>query len=1169
MVEQLIGKRIQIPGQFTGAVTVERLDVIDDTLLLTVRTQEGELREAILSDSEIEEILASQQQTSVATVDSKAFFLFIESVRIKTAFAYDPHFAVSLSGVRPLPHQLEAVYERILPQVRLRFLLADDPGAGKTIMAGLLLKELKLRNAIDRVLILAPAPLTIQWQDELRSKFSETFEVINSTLAKNQLAGNPWERFRQCIASIDFAKRDDVAPGILQVDWDLVIIDEAHKCSARTQGDDLRRTGRYKLAEELSKITERILLLTATPHQGDVSQFHNFLRLLDPEQFISDEINPQLLSLDDSPWFLRRIKEELKDFQGKKLFKERFAITVPFTLSAAEHNLYEQITKYINKYLGKTKGKKQAAVALARTVLQRRLASSLNAIYSSLNRRKSRFSDLVTELNKLPLQEQKQRLVNLGKMVDPELESDDCPEDELEELAIDSTVAEQLDQLQEELRELEKLVKLTQQVIDIGTETKLNRLKESLEEARFNEIKDGSGRLLIFTEHRDTLEYLKKNLTAWGYSTCEIHGGMNILARKAAQKDFQVSKQICLATEAAGEGINLQFCRLMINYDIPWNPNRLEQRMGRIHRIGQQKEVYVFNFVAENTVEGRVLDKLLSKLEEIRNAMGDRVFDVIGQLLQLNDIRFEELVREATYTKANEDEVLEQIERLDPKLLEKLEQATGVALATSHVDLSQIRRTQNQDYVSEEQRLMPRYVEEFFKRACEFMRVNLDNRADGLWRVSYVKEEFRSHNLEAVRKLGTPEKEYLKLTFYKEHLANPVHQDADLLSPGHPLFAGIVERLDAQLSEKVSQQSAIFIDADTQEPYRIHFFEVQVAGVGRKGKDNVLKARLCAVVEKSTGELTLISPDCLHDLAPSELSVIANEVKQSSLDDNISGDCFVPLGFTRNDNIIYPPTPQEQQRIENWLKVKVQRPLMDLERGQRQRELDIRQDYLQKAMETAIKEAQRTQMKIAAKVAGGDETYRVARDNAQNKVRNLQERYKNKQGELDYLKIIRPGRVAYLGTALVHPAPVETANYPGMRNDPEVEAVAMQYVMDYERQRGWEPEDVSKKQDGSGFDIRSVGPVDEVTGIATVRRIEVKGRAQNEQEVSLTVNEWRKAQQLGDSYWLYVVWGCRSDNPQLLTIQNPAQVLAGDAKEIKQVTRYIVGAEALQNHTVT
>jgi len=416
---------------------------------------------------------------------------------------------------------------------------------------------------------------------------------------------------------------------------------------------------------------------------------------------------------------------------------------------------------------------------LARTVLQRRLASSLNAIFSSLKKRYSRFADLLDELDELSPQEQKERLINLGKPVDPELESDDCEEEQLEELAIESTVAEQLDQLREELRELERLVKLAQQTIDIGTESKLNELKKCLERAKLDELKDGQGKLLIFTEHRDTLEYLKQNLIKWGYTTCEIHGGMNVIARKAAQKDFQISKQVCLATEAAGEGINLQFCRLMINYDLPWNPNRLEQRMGRIHRIGQTKDVYIFNFVAINTVEGRVLDKLLFKLEEIRNAMGDRVFDVIGQLLQLNDIRFEELVREATYTKKSEDEVLEQIERLDPERLEALEQATGVALATSHVDLSQIRRTQSQDYISEEQRLMPRYVEEFFKRTCEYLRVNLESRADGLWRGTYVKEEFRSNNLESVRRLGTPEKEYLKLTFYKEHLANPSHQDAD------------------------------------------------------------------------------------------------------------------------------------------------------------------------------------------------------------------------------------------------------------------------------------------------------------------------------------------------------------------------------------------------------
>jgi hypothetical protein len=286
--------------------------------------------------------------------------------------------------------------------------------------------------------------------------------------------------------------------------------------------------------------------------------------------------------------------------------------------------------------------------------------------------------------------------------------------------------------------------------------------------------------------------------------------------------------------------------------------------------------------------------------------------------------------------------------------------------------------------------------------------------------------------------------------------------------------------------------------------------------------------------------LELISGDRLHDLAPAT--------------DRIEG---IPT----------LPTPDEQKQVENWLKVKVQLPLINAENQCRQRELQIRQDYLQQAMESAIKDAQRTQMKLAAKVAGGDETYRVARDKAQNKVRSLQERYQNKLQELNYLKIIRPGRVSYLGTALVCPAPVEVAS-PGMRNDPEVEAFAMQYVMDYERARGWMPEDVSQKQDGSGFDIRSVGPEDPVTQIAPVRRIEVKGRAFSNEEISLTANEWRKAQQLGESYWLYVVWGTKTESPQLLKIQNPACVLAAQAKEIKQVTRYLVGAEALQENTI-
>jgi superfamily II DNA or RNA helicase len=1044
-----------------------------------------------------------------------------------------------MSGVRPLPHQLEAVYQHILPQVRLRFLLADDPGAGKTIMAGLLLKELKLRNVIEKILILAPAPLTIQWQDELKSKFTETFEIVNSYLVKNQVAGNPWERFRQCITSIDFAKRDEVLPGILQVDWDLVIIDEAHKCSARTQGDDLRRTGRYKVAEALSQHTERILLLTATPHQGNVDQFHNFLKLIDPEQFISEKINPQILRLEDSPWFLRRIKEELKDFQGRKLFKERHAQTVPFELSTEEKNLYDQVTDYINRYLGKTSGRKQASVALARTVLQRRLASSLHAIFSSLKKRHDRFVNLLAELEKMTYEEQIKRLRELGRVVDSELDPDDFEEDDLDNIASDSTLVEEIDDLRDELQALKQLVKLAEHTISTGNETKLNALKGCLERSEFDELQSSNqGKLLIFTEHRDTLNYLRNNLEKWGYSVCEIHGGMNILDRKKAQRAFQFDKQICLATEAAGEGINLQFCRLMINYDIPWNPNRLEQRMGRIHRIGQPSDVYIFNFVSVLTVEGKVLEKLLTKLEEIRQAMGDRIFDVIGQILQLNNIQVEELIREATYNHSAAEKAYEVVDQIDPDVLQKLEDATGIALAASHIDLSQIKETQRQDYLSEELRLMPRYVEIFFERACSYLGIALDVRADGLWKIQYLKEEFRTPRLAAVRRLGFPDKNYPKFTFYKEHLERATTSDAEFVSPGHPLFAAIAERLDFVLADEVGYRSAAFVDADTLSPYRIHFFQVQVEGLNGKGKDQILQETLYAVLDKPDQSPSLIANDCLHDLAPAPETV---ENEPEAL------------------------VPDEQKKLEYWLKAKVQKGMIEKTRRNQERELGIRQEYLEKAMTTAIRDAESKFYNLAGKVMKGDDTFRVARDRAQNKVTQLKDAYKVKQSELGHLKIVRPGRVTYLGSALVCPPSADQA-FEGMRNDPEVEAIAMAYVMDYERQRGWTPEDVSNLRDGSGFDIRSVGPMDETTQISPVRRIEVKGRAAIGQAVSLTKNEWQKAKQLGDSYWLYVVWGCNSGNPQLITIQDPARNLGNDVKEVKQVTRYVIDGDRLKMH---
>jgi SNF2 family DNA or RNA helicase len=286
LVQRAVQYQVRLP-EYSQPVYIEDAQAIDDLISLTVRTRDGQTDQIIVPAAELASALdhTLQPQDGSELANPLDFFLLVEAARIRLAYSFDPFFAVSMSGVQALPHQLQAVYERMLPQARLRFLLADDPGAGKTIMAGLLLKELKLRGVINYVLILTPAPLTIQWQDELYSKFDETFEIVNSEMVGNQLAGNVWDRYRQCITSLDFAKQERVVQSLEQIPWDLVIIDEAHKCSARTQGEKVAKTRRYQLAERLSASAERILLLTATPHSGDPSQFAHFLRLLDADQF--------------------------------------------------------------------------------------------------------------------------------------------------------------------------------------------------------------------------------------------------------------------------------------------------------------------------------------------------------------------------------------------------------------------------------------------------------------------------------------------------------------------------------------------------------------------------------------------------------------------------------------------------------------------------------------------------------------------------------------------------------------------------------------------------------------------------------------------------------------------------------------------------------------------
>jgi superfamily II DNA or RNA helicase len=1135
LAERVKGKRVALPGYFSAPVVVEAADPEGDaTVFLRVRTSAGLLEEVPVSVEALQEALGGANILADRSVEAADQFLLVEAARIRLAYAHDPYFAVSLSGVEALPHQLEAVYERMLPQGRLRFLLAHDPGAGKTIMAGLLMKELKLRGALDRVLVVCPAPLTLQWQDEMRSRFEETFEIVNAELGRNTLAGNPWQRFSQIITSLDFVKQPAVAEAALRVPWDLVIIDEAHKCSAQRFGAEVKKTLRYAFAEAVSRQTDRLLLMTATPHQGNADQFELFLRLLDEDQFVGLDLDREMIALDESPWFSRRIKEELRDFDGRPLFTRRTVLTQPFELRRTELDLYEAVTDYINTFLPRQSGRRRTSVALARSVLQRRLASSLGAIEATLVKRHRRFTDLLEELARLPSVAREKRMREMRLLeVDPEIDSDDTDAEDEDRIAEQATVVERLEDLRLEVSRLAELIAQTRTVRGAGEEAKLTALKQCLERSELRELEDGRGKLLIFTEYRATQDYLADQLKALGFSITTIHGGMDAQRRKNAQIEFQTDRQICIATEAAGEGINLQFCHLMINYDIPWNPNRLEQRMGRIHRIGQKFDVTVFNFVAQNTVEGRILLRLLAKLDEIRRAMGsDRVFDVIGTLLKLNGVNLEEMLREAAYSPTSVEAYEAQIEAISEARLHEYEEATGIALATRQVNLERVRP---KDWRSDERRLMPEYVERFFVEAAERVRLRLELRADGLWRVEHVPQRLRAPSLAAVQRYGPPADGYRKLTFRKENLNEDRHLDAELLSPGHALFASVIDVLDQQLAQ-VRQGSARFIDPFSRQQYRLFAFETQILGElppgsGRPARSVTAYAELTLVRENEDGTFVLAAPDALHDLTPA------------------SGVLSRAAG------------PDEVRRAERWLQVNHATAVAAQLRETRRQETSIRREYLERSFHELIKQRRNSWAAFASRVASGEDSFKLARDEAQRNLEETERRRQQKIDDLSHLEALRPGPVTYLGCAVVDPvSDIGVARL--AQADAGVEHAAVNVAMAYEREMGWEPEYVGDLRDGSGFDIRSTGP--SLEGARPVRRIEVKGRASADATVLITPNEWTQAGRHGSGYWLYVVTEAMTETPTLLRIQDPHHRLEGSAETLTVVRGYALPSAAIK-----
>jgi SNF2 family DNA or RNA helicase len=595
----------------------------DSWMVGLVGLQSERFRRVTLSRADIES-LQILQATYTYQGDGNLLRLGLQAYTLGIAYEFDPYFGLSISRVDPLPHQLEAIYDYLLKSARIRFLLADDAGAGKTIMAGLLIRELKLRGLAERVLIVCPANLAFQWQRELKEKFDEKFLLLKGNDIRDQFGVNQWLEQTQVITSLDLAKRDDILPGLRQVNWDLAIVDEAHRMSWTPP---TRKTARYALGELLRDTADHLLLLTATPHKGEPKNFSLFLQLLDRDAYADIRSIEQAMARQRAPFYLRRTKEAMVYFPerqadgswiARKIFTKRIPHTVDFHIDGAEFELYRDVTRFVKHQSARAAAEgddpRARAVGFLMALYQRRLASSTAAMRHSLENRVRR------------LEASLKRAHELARMAPPDLpdpeeleEMEESERERLEEILDAITLASNPEQVKEEVAELRGLAEQAREVEKSGEEAKLSRLKELMHREGFFDRPDQ--RLLLFTEFRDTLDYLMDCLKAWGFRVGCIHGSMKPGSRDEpgtrihAEQEFREGViQVLVATEAAGEGINLQCCHILFNYDIPWNPNRLEQRMGRIHRYGQQNDCLIFNFVATNTIEGRVLQRLLEKL---------------------------------------------------------------------------------------------------------------------------------------------------------------------------------------------------------------------------------------------------------------------------------------------------------------------------------------------------------------------------------------------------------------------------------------------------------------------------------------------------------------------------------------------------------------------------
>ncbi len=1120
-----IKKGLQLSGIIPGnVVIVVASDPIGaDAFEVVYKTTDGKLGERTLLRSEESSIaIATENRNWDLSAPASLFKLALEAFRMRVAYLFDPMMAVHTSNVEPLPHQISAVYEQMLPRMPLRYVLADDPGAGKTIMAGLLIQELLIRADVRRVLIVSPGSLTEQWQDELWEKFGLHFEIFSREKQEQSASGNYFVEQERVIVRLDqLSRNEDNQRNCIDAHWDLVIVDEAHKMSASYFGNKVNETKRFNLGKALGAVTRHFLLMTATPHNGKEADFQLFLSLLDSDRFYG-KFRDGVHKVDINDIMRRMVKEELLRFDGTRLFPERKAYTINYSLSDLEVDLYNGVTNYVSTEMGRAEnldGKRKGNVGFALTILQRRLASSPEAIYQSLKRRCTRLDE---KLKEMKLAERNthlaETLAEYGVLNDIEIPDDiDESEDELtaeeyeaytDKVVDQATAARSIKELEAEIALLHELTKRALIVAQSDSDRKWEELSRLLQDTP--EMRTSSGnlrKLIIFTEHKDTLNYLTERITGLlgkQDSVVTIHGGTARDQRRLNQSEFRNNPNVLVmvATDAAGEGVNLQNANLMINYDLPWNPNRLEQRFGRIHRIGQTEVCHLWNLVAAETREGAVFTRLFEKLEIERAALGGRVFDILGEAFE--EVPLKELLIEAIRygelpeTKAKLKEKIEGV--LDTGHLKELIKRN--ALTEQHMSMEELYTIREEMEKAEARKLQPYFIKSFFDEAFKAEQGEMRVRETGRFEIRHVPAVIRERD-RIIGETRTPVlKQYERICFEKELIQVHNKPMAELMHPGHPLMNSLTDII-LEENRKFLKIGTVLVDPsdDGTEP-RMFFMIDHI--IRESSGDRQVSRRLQFVTIHPDGtllnagwapHLDLIEPttEQRNKIEPlKNLSWLNQNIEQQAL--AFATEKLVPEHFNE--------VRERRERQATKLLSAVHERLT--------KEIDYHQDRY---------------VKLKEDVAAGRQP-RMQPENARRTAEELAARLQQRTKEIEQMRHVISSTPVILGGALV--VPIGFFNQGSASSlfsadaaaRAEVERIAMNAVINAEEALGHRVKDVSAEK--CGWDITANQAMDEGQ-LKPARHIEVKGRAKGQLTITVTKNEIMTALNQQDKFILAII----------------------------------------------